>query len=127
MALSDLLRHISVKRVRLQKAQALMTVTDICLEVVAIVSIGIVDQSVVYDLAACGEMFRPFIVVLYCVQGRYAPYPVHDPRQDAGNVVDLLFGVPAPQRKAQGTPANVVRNAHCQKHVRRLPRVRRAG
>ncbi|HSQ77552.1 MAG TPA: FtsX-like permease family protein [Nitrospirota bacterium] len=44
--LSNLLRHISIKRIRLQKVHALMTVAGICLGVAAIVSIGIVNKSV---------------------------------------------------------------------------------
>lgn len=44
--LPNLLRHISVKRMRLQKVHALMTVAGICLGVAAIVSIGIVNKSV---------------------------------------------------------------------------------
>jgi putative ABC transport system permease protein len=44
--LPNLIRHISIKRIRLQKVHALMTVTGICLGVAAIVSIGIVNKSV---------------------------------------------------------------------------------
>jgi putative ABC transport system permease protein len=44
--LPNLLRHISIKRVRLQKAHTLMTVAGICLGVAAIVSVGIVNKSV---------------------------------------------------------------------------------
>jgi putative ABC transport system permease protein len=44
--LPNLLRYISIRRIRLQKVQTLMTVTGICLGVAAIVSIGIVNQSV---------------------------------------------------------------------------------
>ncbi len=46
MNLLNLLRHISVKRIRLQKVHTLMTVAGICLGVAAIVSIGIVNKSV---------------------------------------------------------------------------------
>ena len=46
MNLLNLFRHISIKRVRLQKVHALMTVAGICLGVAAIVSIGIVNKSV---------------------------------------------------------------------------------
>jgi len=46
MNLTNLLRHISMKRLGLQKVQALMTVSGICLGVAAIVSIGIVNKSV---------------------------------------------------------------------------------
>jgi putative ABC transport system permease protein len=46
MTLPNLLRHISIRRIRLQKAHALMTVAGICLGVAAIVSIGIVNRSV---------------------------------------------------------------------------------
>ncbi len=45
--LPNLLRHISIKRIRLQKVHGLMTVTGICLGVAAIVSIGIVNKSVI--------------------------------------------------------------------------------
>lgn len=44
--LPNLIRHISIKRMRLQKVHALMTVAGICLGVAAIVSIGIVNKSV---------------------------------------------------------------------------------
>src|SRR5512141_2838214 len=46
MNLLNLLRHISLKRIWLQKAQTLMTVAGICLGVAAIVSIGIVNKGV---------------------------------------------------------------------------------
>jgi len=46
MNLPNLLKHISVKRIRLQKVHTLMTVAGICLGVAAIVSIGIVNKSV---------------------------------------------------------------------------------
>src|SRR5450759_3886763 len=42
----NLFKHISLKRVRLQKVHTLMTVAGICLGVAAIVSIGIVNKSV---------------------------------------------------------------------------------
>ncbi len=45
----NLLKHISLKRVRLQKVQTLMTVAGICLGVAAIVSIGIVNKSVMHS------------------------------------------------------------------------------
>ena len=44
--LPNLIRHISVRRIRLQKIHTLMTVAGICLGVAAIVSIGIVNRSV---------------------------------------------------------------------------------
>ncbi|HUJ19853.1 MAG TPA: FtsX-like permease family protein [Nitrospirota bacterium] len=46
MNLFNLLKHISVRRIRLQKVHALMTMAGICLGVAAIVSIGIVNKSV---------------------------------------------------------------------------------
>ncbi len=46
MNLLNLLKHISIKRIRLQKVHTLMTVAGICLGVAAIVSIGIVNKSV---------------------------------------------------------------------------------
>jgi putative ABC transport system permease protein len=46
MNLGNLLRHISLRRVRLQKVHTLMTVAGICLGVAAIISIGIVNKSV---------------------------------------------------------------------------------
>jgi putative ABC transport system permease protein len=46
MNLANLLRHISARHLRLQKVHALMTVAGICLGVAAIVSIGIVNKSV---------------------------------------------------------------------------------
>ncbi len=46
MNLLNLLKHISVKRLRLQKVHTLMTVAGISLGVAAIVSIGIVNKSV---------------------------------------------------------------------------------
>jgi putative ABC transport system permease protein len=44
--LLNLLKHISIKRIRLQKIHTLMTVAGISLGVAAIVSIGIVNKSV---------------------------------------------------------------------------------
>ena len=44
--LPNLIRHISLRRIRLQKVHTLMTVAGICLGVAAIVSIGIVNKSV---------------------------------------------------------------------------------
>jgi putative ABC transport system permease protein len=44
--LPNLLKHISIKRIRLQKVHTLMTVAGISLGVAAIVSIGIVNKSV---------------------------------------------------------------------------------
>ena len=46
MNLLNLLEHISLRRIRLQKVHAFMTVAGICLGVAAIVSIGIVNKSV---------------------------------------------------------------------------------
>src|ERR1700690_3353516 len=46
MNLLNLLRHISLRRIRLQKVHTLMTVAGISLGVAAIVSIGIVNKSV---------------------------------------------------------------------------------
>ncbi len=46
MNLINLLKHISLKRIRLQKVHTLITVAGICLGVAAIVSIGIVNKSV---------------------------------------------------------------------------------
>jgi putative ABC transport system permease protein len=47
MNLPNLLRHISVRRIRLQKANTLMTVAGICLGVASMVSIGVVNKSVI--------------------------------------------------------------------------------
>jgi putative ABC transport system permease protein len=47
--LLSLLRNISLKHVRLQKAQLLITVSGICLGVAAMVSIDIVNQSVLHS------------------------------------------------------------------------------
>src|SRR5512143_2381379 len=46
MNILNLLKHISIRRLRLQKVNALMTVVGICLGVAAIVSIDIVNKSV---------------------------------------------------------------------------------
>ncbi len=46
MNILNLLRHISLRHLRLQKVNALMTTSGICLGVAAIVSIGIVNKSV---------------------------------------------------------------------------------
>jgi putative ABC transport system permease protein len=46
MNLLNLLKHISLRRIRLQKVHLLMTIAGICLGVAAIVSIGIVNKSV---------------------------------------------------------------------------------
>jgi len=47
MNLANLLRHISLPHLLLRKAQTLMAVSGICLGVAAIVSIGIVNKSVI--------------------------------------------------------------------------------
>jgi putative ABC transport system permease protein len=47
--LINLLKHISFRRIRLQKAHTLMTVAGISLGVAAIVSIGIVNKSVMHS------------------------------------------------------------------------------
>lgn len=49
MSLANLLRHVSLKRVRLQKVQTLMAVSGICLGVSAIISIGIINKSVLHS------------------------------------------------------------------------------
>ncbi|MGC1455694.1 MAG: FtsX-like permease family protein [Nitrospirota bacterium] len=49
MNLLNLLKHISIKRIRLQKVHTLMTVAGISLGVAAIVSIGIVNKSVLHS------------------------------------------------------------------------------
>ncbi len=46
MNLTNLLRHISVRHIRFQKAQTILALAGICLGVAAIVSIGIVNKSV---------------------------------------------------------------------------------
>ena len=46
MNLLNLLKHISLRRLRLQKVHTLMTIAGICLGVAAIVSIDIVNKSV---------------------------------------------------------------------------------
>ena len=46
MNLTNLLRHISLRHVKYQKAQTIMAIAGICLGVAAIVSIGIVNKSV---------------------------------------------------------------------------------
>ncbi|HTG00791.1 MAG TPA: FtsX-like permease family protein [Nitrospirota bacterium] len=49
MILPNLLRHISLRRIRYQKVHTMMTVTGICLGVAAIISIGIVNKSVLHS------------------------------------------------------------------------------
>lgn len=49
MNLANLFLHISAKRVRLQVVHTVMTVVGICLGVAAIVSIGIVNKSVIHS------------------------------------------------------------------------------
>ncbi|HWR72935.1 MAG TPA: ABC transporter permease, partial [Nitrospirota bacterium] len=46
MNLFNLLRHISLKRLHLQKAQTFLALAGICLGVAAVVSIGIINKSV---------------------------------------------------------------------------------
>ncbi len=46
MTLTNLLRHVSVRRVWFQKAQTFMTLVGICLGVASVVSIGIINKSV---------------------------------------------------------------------------------
>ncbi len=49
MNLWNLLRHISLKHLRLRKAQTFMALAGICLGVTAIVSIGVVNRSVLFS------------------------------------------------------------------------------
>lgn len=49
MNLMNLLRHISVRHLRLRKAQTFMACAGICLGVTAIVSIGIINLSVIHS------------------------------------------------------------------------------
>ncbi len=51
MNLANLLRHISLKHLKLQKAQLLLAVSGICLGVAAMVSINIVNTSVLHSFA----------------------------------------------------------------------------
>ncbi len=46
MTLTNLLRHISLKHIRFQKMQTLLSVLGICIGVSAIVSIGIVNENI---------------------------------------------------------------------------------
>ncbi len=46
MNLGNLLRHVSLRRLKFQKAQTFMALAGICLGVAAVVSIGIVNKSV---------------------------------------------------------------------------------
>lgn len=46
MNLGNLLRHVSVRRLKFQKAQTFMALSGICLGVAAVVSIGIINKSV---------------------------------------------------------------------------------
>ncbi len=50
MNLWNLLRYISLKHLRLRKGQTLMAMAGICLGVTAIVSIGVVNRSVLFSL-----------------------------------------------------------------------------
>jgi putative ABC transport system permease protein len=50
MNLWNLLRYISLKHLRLRKTQTFMAVIGICLGVAAIVSIGVVNRSVLFSL-----------------------------------------------------------------------------
>ncbi|MBI5593268.1 MAG: ABC transporter permease [Deltaproteobacteria bacterium] len=49
MNLRNLLRHISLKHIRLQKAQLFIAISGICLGVAAMVSIDIVNKSVIHS------------------------------------------------------------------------------
>ncbi len=49
MNLWNLLRHISLRHLRLRRAQTLMAAVGICLGVAAIVSIGVVNKSVLFS------------------------------------------------------------------------------
>jgi putative ABC transport system permease protein len=49
MNLANLLRHVSLKHIRLQKAHLLIAVSGICLGVAALVSIDIVNRSVLHS------------------------------------------------------------------------------
>lgn len=49
MSLANLLRHVSLRRVLIQKTQTFMAVSGICLGVSAIISIGIINKSVLHS------------------------------------------------------------------------------
>ncbi len=51
MNLPNLLRHISLRRLRHQKAHTFMTAAGICLGVAAVVSVGLVNESVLRSFA----------------------------------------------------------------------------
>jgi putative ABC transport system permease protein len=50
MNLWNLLRYVSLKHLQLRKGQTLMAMAGICLGVTAIVSIGVVNRSVLFSL-----------------------------------------------------------------------------
>ncbi len=84
MNLPNLIRHISIKRIRLQKAHALMTVAGICLGVAAIVSIGIVNKSVM----------RSFEDSINRVTGRAALQVIGSAAGFPENLIDRVQKVP---------------------------------
>lgn len=49
MNLSNLLKHVSARRLRFQKAQTFTALSGICLGVAAVVSIGIINKSVLHS------------------------------------------------------------------------------
>ena len=50
MNLTNLLRHVSLKHVKLQKTQLIVAMASVCLGVAAMSSIGIVNKSVFHLL-----------------------------------------------------------------------------
>ena len=84
MNLANLLRFISVRRIRLQKVHTLMTVSGICLGVAAIVSIGIVNKSVL----------RSFEDSINRVTGRAALQVTGDASGFSERLIDRVQNVP---------------------------------
>jgi len=84
MNLANLLRFISLRRIRLQKVHALMTVASICLGVAAIVSIGIVNKSVL----------RSFEESINRVTGRAALQVTGDASGFPEKLIDRVQNVP---------------------------------
>lgn len=84
MNLFNLIKHISIRRIRLQKVHALVTIAGICLGVAAIVSIGIVNESVL----------RSFEDAINQVTGRAALQVTGAASGFPENLIDRVQNVP---------------------------------
>src|SRR3990172_963905 len=84
MTLANMLRHISLKHIRFQKMQTLLSVLGICIGVSAIVSMGIVNENILAS----------FENTINYSMGKAALQVTGSPSGFPEDVVDRVRGVP---------------------------------